>query len=79
MLADWNQLPDNTQLQIARQAICSAAETIASQAEALAKEIDAGLLGDRGGAEALRLLSALMRAGERSSSDIRDMAVAGRA
>ena len=59
----WDSLPDDVQLSLARQALHRAAETIASQAECLAGEMEDGTLADRGGAEALRLLVAVVRAG----------------
>lgn len=58
----WDCLTDDAQLALARQALHRAAEAIASQAECLAGEMDVGTLADRGGAEALRLLIAVMRA-----------------
>ncbi len=61
MLVDWNQLSEPLQLAVSRAALCRAAQTIATQAEALAAEMDAGLMQDRGGPEALRLLAALIR------------------
>ena len=62
MIADWNALPESLQLYLAQQAFRQAAETIAGQAEVLAREFDAGSLADRGGAEALRLMAAIVRA-----------------
>ena len=62
MIADWNTLPEGLQLYLAQQAFRQAAETIASQAEVLAQEFEAGMLADRGGAEALRLMAAIVRA-----------------
>lgn len=62
MIAEWNSLPESLQLHLAQQAFCQAAETIAGQAEVLAGEFDAGTLADRGGAEALRLMAAIVRA-----------------
>ena len=61
MLADWNQMSEPLQLAVSRAALCRAAQTIAVQAEELAGEMDRGGLQDRGGAEALRLLAALIR------------------
>ncbi len=58
----WNSLSDDTQLTVARQALHHAFEILAGQAEGLAGEIDDGALADRGGAEALRLLVAVVRA-----------------
>ncbi len=62
MIAEWNSLPESLQLHLAQQAFRQAAETIAGQAEVLAGEFDAGTLADRGGAEALRLMAAIVRA-----------------
>ena len=62
MIADWNALPETLQLYLAQQAFHQAAETIAGQAEVLAVEFDDGTLADRGGAEALRLMAAIVRA-----------------
>ncbi|MDE2007111.1 MAG: hypothetical protein KGI51_11130 [Rhodospirillales bacterium] len=59
--ADWNALPDRLQLALTRAALSRAADTIAGQAEALAKEMEAGRLADRGGPDALRLLAAVVR------------------
>jgi len=58
----WDSLSDDAQLALARQALHRAAETLAFQAEFIADEMDGGTLPDRGGAEALRLLVAVMRA-----------------
>ena len=79
MLADWNVLSDATQLTLSREALRHAAETIASQAETLAQEIDLGTLSDRGGADALRLLAAVIRLNGQDMAGIRDMATAGHA
>jgi hypothetical protein len=62
MIAEWNTLPEPLQLYLAQQAFRQAAETIAGQAEVLAQEFEAGTLADRGGAEALRLMAAIVRA-----------------
>ena len=61
MLADWSVLSDDLQVTLSREAMRSASEIIAEQAEALACEMQAGRLTDRGGPEALRLLAALIR------------------
>ncbi len=61
MLSDWNLLSDDVQLALSRQALCRAADLIAGQADTLAEQIDAGILVDRGGPEALRLLASLLR------------------
>ena len=64
MPADWNILSDEAQLTLARAALARAAQTIASQAEILADEIDTGALTDPGGADALRMLAAVVRSAE---------------
>ncbi len=61
MLADWNVLSDDLQLVLSREALRRAAEIIASQAEALAGEMEGGYLCDRGGPDALRLLAGVVR------------------
>ena len=61
MLSDWNLLSDALQLVLTREALLRAAETIASQAEVLAQEMEQGGLEDRGGPDALRLLAAVVR------------------
>ncbi len=62
MIAEWNALPESLQLYLAQQAFRQASEAIASQAEVLAQEFEVGTLADRGGAEALRLMAAIVRA-----------------
>ena len=62
MIADWNSLSESLQLYLAQQAFRQAAEMIAGQADVLADEFDIGSLADRGGAEALRLMAAIVRA-----------------
>lgn len=64
MLSDWNILSDDLQLLLSRDALCRAAEIIAEQAETLAQEIEFGTISDFGGANALRLLAALVRENE---------------
>ncbi|MBX5452401.1 MAG: hypothetical protein K6U10_00505 [Acidobacteriia bacterium] len=59
---DWDSLSEDQQIMLSREALARAANTIAAQAELLAAEFDAGTLEDRGGAEALRLLAAVVRA-----------------
>jgi hypothetical protein len=61
MLTDWNLLSDELQLMVSREALRRAADLIASQADELAVEMESGALSDCGGAEALRLLSAVVR------------------
>jgi hypothetical protein len=60
-LSHWHELPDDTQLLIADEAMRRAAETMAGHAEILAAEIEAGDIADRGGPNALRLLAAVVR------------------
>ncbi len=59
--ADWHILSDEARLVLSREALHAAADAIADQAELLADEIETGALADQGGAEALRLLAALVR------------------
>jgi hypothetical protein len=61
MLSDWNCLSDETQLLLSRQALQHALANLAHQAEILAEQIETGVLADRGGPDALRLLAALAR------------------
>jgi hypothetical protein len=61
MFADWNQMPDDLQIGLAREALSRAVAMIAEQAEALADEIERGSLTDRGGPNALRLFAAVVR------------------
>jgi hypothetical protein len=63
MTTDWDCLSDNAQLFLSRTALEDAVSTLAGQADALAAEMEAGLLTDRGGPEALRLLAAFLRIG----------------
>ena len=58
MNAAWALLSDNVQLALARETLRRAGAAIAGQVEALAGEIEAGTLADRGGADALRLFAA---------------------
>jgi hypothetical protein len=60
---DWRALTDDLQLELARAALRRATSCIAVQAESLAAQIEAGWLADRGGADVLRLLAALVRTG----------------
>ena len=62
MLCDWNLLSEDLQLILSREALRRAVETVASQAEILAAEMEEGGLSDLGGPEALRLLAAVARA-----------------
>jgi hypothetical protein len=60
-MPNWHDLPEATQLTLAREAIRRAVDTVATQAEELAEEMEAGALDDRGGPDALRLFAALVR------------------
>jgi len=64
---DWSLLSDDAQVELAREAMRRAAETIARHAELLADEIDSGAIADRGGPEALRLLARMVRLSGRDS------------
>ena len=61
MLSDWNCLTEETQLLLSRAALQHAVANVAHQAELLAAQIEAGMLDDRGGPDALRLLAAITR------------------
>lgn len=61
----WHDLPEELQLVLSREALRRAAETLAEHAELLATEIETGALLDQGGAEALRLFAAVVRATNR--------------
>lgn len=61
MPSDWHRLSDEAQLALTRAALVRAAKTLALQAETLAREMEAGCIGDRGGPDALRLFAAVVR------------------
>lgn len=61
-MTDWNSLSEPLQLQLAQEALREASENLAAYAEALASEMEAGFMSDRGGQEALRLFATLVRA-----------------
>ena len=61
----WPRLAEPDQLALAEAALRRAAQTIACQAETLASETESGHLADRGGANALRLLAAVVRGQQR--------------
>ena len=61
MFADWNQMPEDLQIGLAREALSRAVAMIAEQAEALADEFERGTFTDRGGPNALRLFAAVVR------------------
>ncbi len=68
MPADWTLLSDELQLVVSREALQKASDIIAEQADLLAREIDGGRLEDRGGADALRLLAAIVRLNSATAS-----------
>jgi hypothetical protein len=61
MVPGWDGLSEFQQLEMAREALRAAVDALSIQADTLADEMDCGLLPDRGGPEALRLLACLMR------------------
>jgi hypothetical protein len=61
MRLDWDELSEDLQISVAREALTRAGTIIAVQAEVLAEEIEQGNVADRGGADALRLLAAILR------------------
>lgn len=60
-MRDWEFLSEAVQLQLADAALREASRNLAAYAEALAAEIEAGFMADRGGDEALRLFASLIR------------------
>ena len=60
MFVDWNEVPEDLQIALSREALHRAVSIIVTQAEALAHEIECGGLRDRGGPEALRLFAAVL-------------------
>jgi hypothetical protein len=56
----WDELPDDLQIMLAREALSRVVAIVAVQAEVLAEEIEQGNIADRGGADALRLLAAIL-------------------
>jgi hypothetical protein len=58
---EWNAIPEELQIVLAREAMRRAAATLAEQAELLALEMEEGTLSDRGGPDALRLFAAIIR------------------
>lgn len=61
-MTDWDSLPEPLQLQLTQAALREASKNLAAYADALASEIEAGFMADRGGHEALRLFANLVRA-----------------
>lgn len=64
---EWNTIPEELQIVLAREAMRRAAATLAEQAELLALEMEEGTLSDRGGPDALRLFAAIIRATSQDS------------
>jgi hypothetical protein len=67
--ADWQELSEDMQLALAKQAMRRAAHIIADQAELFAIQFTTRTLQDRGAADALRLFAVLLR--ETSSECLR--------
>ena len=61
-MTNWENLSEPLQLRLAQAALREASKNLAAYAEALASEIEAGFMSDRGGQEALRLFANLVRA-----------------
>lgn len=61
MLVDWDCLTEELQIALSREALHRVSAAIAAQAEVLADELECGVLADRGGADALRLFSSVVR------------------
>jgi Mor family transcriptional regulator len=80
---EWLRLTESQQTEVARRAMQIAIVTLADQAEVLAREMEEGCLLDRGGPDALRLLSKVMRiSGQETAAPVPDLAtmeVTGRA
>lgn len=70
MPADWSLMSDELQLVVSREALLRASTIVAEQAELLAAEIEIGRLADRGGADALRLLAAIVRLNNDASTQL---------
>lgn len=66
---EWNALSEPLQLALSRDALRQAAETLAEHAEMLAAEMEHGTLHDEGGADALRLLAAVVRVTNQDPAD----------
>ncbi len=66
-MTEWNALSEPLQLHLATAALHQASQTLATQAEMLAGEMETGSLRDQGGPDALRLLAAIFRATSLSS------------
>lgn len=57
----WTDFSEHQQIALSQEALRQAAETLASHAEILAREIENGALLDRGGPDALRLFASVVR------------------
>jgi hypothetical protein len=64
MLADWHYLSNETRFMLARAVMQRAIECVLAQALSLAQEIEAGMVPDRGGPDALRMLVEVVRESE---------------
>jgi len=83
-LQEWGCLSDTQQLDVTHAALQLAFQTVAEQAEVLAGEMEGGVLLDRGGPDALRLLATVLRVSTREAApaqplDIANLTVAGNA
>lgn len=78
MPCSWERLPKDIRRTLALEAMRRAVDGLATQAERLAEEMEAGRLADRGGPDALRLLAALIRAAD-GGPDLTRMPPAGHA
>jgi hypothetical protein len=58
---EWKHLPEPLQLQLATEANRQASERMATYAEMLADEMEAGAIPDWGGHEALRFFASVVR------------------
>ena len=61
MPREWTVLSEAAQLALSTAALQRALSMVAQEAERLAAEIEDGQISDQGGAEALRLLTSLIR------------------
>lgn len=68
-MTDWDHIAEPLQLQLAQAALREALKNLAAYAEALASEIEAGFMSDRGGQEALRLFANIVRSAHAAEPD----------
>ncbi len=61
VITRWETLDETNQLALARAALDRAISIVAGRAEALAGEMENGIIADQGGADALRLFASLTR------------------